>query len=206
MHKFGTAVILAGGKSSRMGFDKQLIQLNDENIIEHIAQILLEEFSEILLVSNSLPNGKYEKFEVIKDAIENKGPLSGIHSGLLSAQSDFVYFIACDMPIINLDYIRHMKKVIKRSTSSIRACVTRYKEWIEPFNSFYHKDITLLIEDHLKEEQSVYSLIKKTETIYIPESTARKFSKDWNMFLNINTTEDLERFLDNEKNKICRNA
>ena len=148
MNKFGTAVILAGGQSSRMGFDKQFLQLNNQNIISYLSEKLSNLFDDIIVVSNTLKKGDYNNFRVISDAIKGKGPLSGIHSGLLSARSEFVYFIACDMPNINLDYIEFMIKKIELNNNLPLATVTRYKNWIEPFNSFYHKNLIIKIERH----------------------------------------------------------
>ena len=48
---FGTTAILAGGKSSRMGFDKQLLMENDRRILEQVVEILKQEFSDILIVT-----------------------------------------------------------------------------------------------------------------------------------------------------------
>ncbi len=206
MPKFGSAVILAGGKSKRMGFDKKLIQLKNKDIITHLVETLEKEFSQILLSSNTMPIVKYEKFSVIHDVLRTKGPLSGIHSGLLAAASDYVYFIACDMPIVNLEYIKFMKSQLKRSKNINLACVTRYKNWIEPFNSFYHKDLAEAIPEHTLESHSIYSLIKKSPSLYISEQKAREFSKTWDMFININTQEDLERFYSHEKNNEGRDT
>ncbi len=199
MNKFGTAVILAGGQSTRMGFDKQFLQLNNQNIISYLSEKLSSIFDDIIVVSNTLQKGNYNNFRVISDVIKGKGPLSGIHSGLLSAKSEFVYFIACDMPNINLGYIQFMMERIENNNCSPLAIVTRFKNWIEPFNSFYHKDMISIIDNHLKTNRSIYALIKKVNSLLIKESLARQYSPDWSMFANLNTKEDVKEFMDTEK-------
>lgn len=194
MLKFGTAVILAGGKSTRMGFDKQLLKINERRLIDSLRKKLKGEFDEIIVVTNKSEYYIGLTDRITKDIIPDKGPLSGIHAGLMEASSKYVYFVACDMPNINLDYIRYMKKKLEKV--DVKACITKFGEWIEPFNAFYSKDMIKDIEEHLlKDRRSVSSLIEKLSVCYIEEEEARKFSPNWDMFLNLNTKEELKDYL-----------
>lgn len=194
MEKFGTAVILAGGKSTRMGFDKQLLRINERRLIDSLRKKLKAEFNEIIVVTNKSEYYIGLTDKITKDIIPGKGPLSGIHVGLVEASSKYVYFVACDMPNINLDYIRFMKERLEKI--DVKACVTKYGEWIEPFNAFYSKDLVKDIEEHLlQDRKSVNSLINKLPVCYIEEEEARRFSPNWDMFLNLNTKEELNDYL-----------
>jgi len=200
MKEFGSAVILAGGKSTRMGFDKQFLIINERRLIDSQIKKLRKEFDEIIVVTNK--SQYYIGFtdRITEDKILGKGPLSGIHAGLIEANSKFVYFIACDMPNINLDYIRFMKDKLKGKR--VMACITKYGNWIEPFNAFYSKEMIDHIEKHLKEDnRSVNSLLKKLSVCYIEEKEARKFSPNWDMFLNLNTKDELECYIKTVKIK-----
>lgn len=192
MKKFGSAVILAGGKSSRMGFDKKNIIINNEFLLVSMVEKLREIFNEVILITNK--ENKLNIFDIVsKDIIESKGPLSGIYTGLKLASSKYVYFIACDMPIINKDYILYMKSCIDKEESD--AIVTKYQNWIEPFNAFYSKNISNLIEEYLNiDRKNIYGLIKKLYVIYISEKVARRYSENFEMFYNLNTRKDLEDF------------
>lgn len=195
MKEFGTAVILAGGKSTRMGFDKQFLWIKERRLIDSIRKKLAREFDEIIVVTNKTQYYLWFTDKIIEDKIPNKGPLSGIHAGLVEASSKFVYFIACDMPNINLGYIRFMKGKLKHRDAV--ACITKYGQWIEPFNAFYSREMIGDIERHLMEDRrSVNSLIKKLPICYIQEEEARTFSPHWDMFLNLNTRKDLEDYLE----------
>ncbi len=195
MKEFGTAVILAGGKSTRMGFDKQFLWIKERRLIDSIRKKLAREFDEIIVVTNKTQYYLGFTDKIIEDKIPNKGPLSGIHAGLVEASSKFVYFIACDMPNINLGYIRFMKGKLKYRDAV--ACITKYGQWIEPFNAFYSREMIGDIERHLMEDRrSVNSLIKKLPICYIQEEEARTFSPHWDMFLNLNTRKDLEDYLE----------
>ncbi|MZQ74635.1 MAG: NTP transferase domain-containing protein [Peptoclostridium sp.] len=195
---FGSAIILAGGRSSRMGFDKQFIEINEKRLIEIMAARLSEAFDDIIIVTNRPEMYSCCKCKLTSDIIKGKGPLGGIHAGLLAAESEFVYVIACDMPYINIEYIKHMEGVIERRLEAVEgadACITLKGEWIEPFNAFYRKNLNKRIEEHLEsDKRAVYSLLKRLNTVYISELEARRFSPDWSMFFNMNTMEELRRY------------
>lgn len=195
---FGSAIILAGGRSSRMGFDKQFIEINEKRLIEITAGRLAQIFDEIIIVTNRPEMHSCCQYKLTSDIIKGKGPLGGIHAGLLAAESEFVFAIACDMPYINLDYIEHMKCVMESSIEAgedIDACITLKGEWIEPFNAFYRKSLVKSIEEHLEsDKRAVYSLLKQLNTTYISEFEARRFSPDWSMFFNMNTMEELRQY------------
>ncbi|MBZ2174744.1 molybdenum cofactor guanylyltransferase [Schnuerera sp. xch1] len=193
MKKFGTAVILAGGKSKRMGFDKQLLKINERRLIDNLRKKLGDLFDEIIVVTNKSEYYLGYTDKIITDKIVGKGPLSGIHAGLVEASSQYVYFVACDMPNINLDYIRFMKKRLEKI--SVKACITKFGKWIEPFNAFYSKEMIDDIEKHLTQNRrSVNSLIHKLPVYYIEEEEARIFSPNWDMFLNLNTKKELNDY------------
>lgn len=194
MKKFGTAVILAGGKSSRMGFDKQLLIINKRRLMDNLISKLKQEFDEIIIVTNKPEYYKGLGDKIIGDIIVGKGPLCGIHAGLTMSSSEFSYFIACDMPNINLDYIKYMKDSIRDIDTF--ACITRFGSWIESFNAFYSKKLKIEIEKHLfSGNRSINSLLEKMDVYYISEEEAREFSPNWDMFLNLNTKEDLNNYL-----------
>lgn len=198
MNKFGSAIILAGGKSSRMGFDKQLLKINERRLMDSLIHKLKEEFDEIIIVTNKPQYYIGLSHKITSDIFQNIGPLGGIHAGLIQASSQYSYVVACDMPNISLEYVRFMKSVIE--DKDVDGCVTRFGNWIEPFSSFYSQNIVKDIENHLKyENKSIYSLLRKLNVHYIEESKAREFSPNWDMFLNLNTREDLDNYLRNWK-------
>ena len=195
MDNLKSAVILAGGRSRRMGFDKQFLKINERRLIDSMVNRLKEEFDEIIIVTNKPWHYMGVGHKVVSDIIKDKGPLSGIHAGLKASSSRYVYFIACDMPYINLNYIKYMKENLYTTKAS--CCITKLGDWIEPFNAFYSKDTIKDIEEHLNQnKKSVHSLVKKLNTLYIEENTARSFSPNWDMFLNLNTKEDLQQYMD----------
>ncbi len=198
--KFGTAIILAGGKSSRMGYDKQKIQIGGMSMAIYIAKQLEALFDDIIIVTNT-PEYYRDKvdnmnYTYVVDIFKEKGPLGGLHAGLQKATSQWSYVTACDMPIVNIKYINMLKQVItheRLDEDQCFGCVTEINGFIEPFNAFYltsQKDQVEkgLIENRLKLSRFV---IEEKSRI-ITEEIARKFDHQLSMFLNLNTLMQLK--------------
>lgn len=160
MKKFGTAIILAGGKSSRMGFDKQFLEIENRRVMDGLIYKLEQEFDEIIIVTNKPEEYKDVKHKITTDIIIGKGPLGGIHAGLKKSSSSYAFVVACDMPNINIDYIWYMKKCI--GDKNIDGCTTYLGDLVEPFHGFYSKDIIDDVERYLDDNRkSVTGLIGK---------------------------------------------
>lgn len=194
MNLFGTAIILAGGKSKRMGFDKQLISFKHKKLINNQIDKLSNLFEDIIVVTHSPHYYRNMNCRTLCDEIYEKGPLAGIHVGLKHAISQFAYVLACDMPHINMAYIEYMQHMMR--TSKRDACITHLGNgWIEPFNAFYSKSMIEKIEAYLLSgKRSIYTLIEQCQVCYIDEKQARRFSPHWEMFLNLNTREEVKKY------------
>ena len=192
MNFMDTAIILAGGNSRRMGFDKQFISMGDMSITEYIIDTLKPLFPNIILVTNKPQAYNRADIEVVEDKYKGFGPLGGIHAGLMKSQSRYNYITACDMPYINGDYIRYMIRRLEKNEYEAEAVITRFGDWIEPFNAFYSKTLIPKIEAGIfADKRKISGLLKMADVIYIEESIARQYSPDWDMFMNLNTEKDL---------------
>ena len=76
-----TGIILAGGKSSRMGQDKGLLMLNGRTFMSHIIEALEPVVSDIIIVSNNSDYDIY-KLKRVADILKDSGPLAGLYTGL----------------------------------------------------------------------------------------------------------------------------
>lgn len=191
MKKFGTVIILAGGKSSRMGFDKQFLKIEQRSLMDSMIHKLSKEFDEIIIVTNKPDHYIGLGHKITGDLIENMGPLGGIHAGLTISSSQYALIVACDMPNINMEYIKYMKTQVRN-----HGCTTKFGNYLEPFISYYSKELIVEIEKYLKtNRKSIHGFLASVEFSYIEEDVARKFSHNWDMFLNLNTKDDLNTFL-----------
>jgi len=94
-----TGIILAGGKSSRMGSEKGFINLNARPFIVHILEAIKPLINDIIIVSD---NEVYDKFghQRVNDIIKNYGPIAGLYSGLKSSRTQYNLVLSCDVPLI----------------------------------------------------------------------------------------------------------
>lgn len=151
-------------------------------------------FEDIVVVTNLPALYRDMSVRTVQDIIPDKGPLSGIHAALSISRSDYVYMMACDMPCFYPVYCNHMRKRLEVRPAD--ACVTRFGDWIEPFHAFYsRKMLEAVRRDLLRNKTSVHYLLKEVDTLFIPEEEARGFTPDWSLFLNLNTREKYEAFI-----------
>lgn len=191
MKKVGTAVILCGGKSSRMGFDKSKIKIGDRLLIELVAEKLGCLFEEIILVAEKKDKFKDLRYTVLEDLKKEYGPAGGIYTGLKYASSKHVFFLACDMPIVNIRYIEYMLKNLR--DNDYDGIIPRHNNWVEPLHAFYSKNLIDAFEKGIMENNLVlYDIIRSSHILYIPEETTKKYNANMNMFSNLNYVSDLK--------------
>jgi len=196
MSIFKSAALLAGGKSSRMGFNKQMFHVAGERLFETFLPTLTKRFDDVMIVTTQPEIYEGMGVRAISDIIPGYGPLSGIHAAICEAECEYVYIIACDMPEINLAYIDYM--VGKLTASPADACITKKGDWIEPFHGFYSKRALPAIEsDLLAGIGTIYQPLQKINTLYISEMEARRFTPDWSLFHNLNTLEEYKSSIKN---------
>lgn len=189
-----SAIILAGGKSRRFKEDKQLMAHDGLLVMDSIIKVLKASFTELIIVTDKPDLYADKGVNAVRDDYEDKGPLSGIYTGLRHAASDYCFVTACDMPFPNQNYINYMSGQL----SNQEILVTLVNGFIEPFHGYYHRCLLLKLEESLINNRlGIQSFIRKQRYEAIDEGIARSYSKNLKMFLNINTQEE-RRFLKGE--------
>lgn len=185
-------MILAGGKGSRIGYDKKKLLLNDKTIISAQIERLGGIFDEIIVSSNN--DFEYEAVTVLPDGA-GTGPLAGIYQGLARCKSGYLYVIACDMPFVSPAFIEYMKlKVGEGGGQRYDACVARSGGFLQPFNALWNKSCAGPVRAAM--ENGMYKILpvlKKLRLYVIESDEAARFFDDagGDMFYNINYEEDL---------------
>jgi molybdopterin-guanine dinucleotide biosynthesis protein A len=187
---FGTAVILCGGKSSRMGFDKCKIKIKDKFLMEIIGGRLEEVFEDVILLSNDESKFRDMKYRVVEDIIPNAGPMGAIYSALKHASSRYVFVTACDMPVININFIKYMMELVK--DNNVEGVVSYRAGYVEPLYAFYSKSMIDRFESHINNGSfKLLEVIKSSRMHYIEENDVKRFSGNMNIFTNLNYKSDL---------------
>jgi molybdenum cofactor guanylyltransferase len=105
------AIVLAGGRSSRMGEPKALLDWHGEPLVHHVAGILAQVCRPVIVVvaagrSVPVPEG----VEITVDATPDRGPLEGVAAGIraLDGRSPAVFLAAVDLPLLHPAFVGQM--------------------------------------------------------------------------------------------------
>lgn len=190
---FDTAVILAGGKSSRMGFDKQLLERDHKHLAVYLAEELLKQFREVLVVTNTPELYREAPVRTCSDIYPGQGPISGMHSAFCHSDSEYIFVLACDMTGFSADYACYQAR--RMSQEKTEACVTMRGDKMEPFHGFYRRSLLSDMEKKLQEHKtSIFKLLMKHSVTGIREDEMKCYVDPENLFRNLNTPEDYHRF------------
>jgi molybdopterin-guanine dinucleotide biosynthesis protein A len=133
-----TAVVLAGGKSSRIGRDKSLLSFDGQPMIQRIVDQLLPLFDEVLIGANDPERFKFLNLRVAPDQQPDQGPLMGIVSCLTESGTDLNFVTACDVPDQNADFIAAML----RQAAGVDVVMPKSSDGgLEPLFALYRKSI-----------------------------------------------------------------
>lgn len=185
-----TGVILAGGKSSRMGVNKALLQLGGQKIIERTVELMCAIFSEVIIITNTPEEYKFLDLPLFEDIYKWKGPLAGIHSALMHSDVEEVFILSCDVPLMSREMIEYI--VNYKTNKLIRICEADGN--LHPLAGVYSKKILDALEKFLTEndqgDRSVRSFLKISETEIINAQNL-VFYRD-EIFFNVNSPEEFE--------------
>ena len=131
-----TGIILAGGKSSRMGTDKGILELNGRKMVDYVIKALTPNVDEIIIIAN---NKNYNNlgYKVYRDIIKNCGPMGGIYTGLMKSKTKNNMLVCCDIPNISSIIIEY----IIISAGEEAALVPIHNGQAEPLCAVYKKII-----------------------------------------------------------------
>ncbi|WP_161629759.1 MULTISPECIES: molybdenum cofactor guanylyltransferase [Rhodonellum] len=179
--------MLAGGKSSRMGADKGLVNLQGKPMLQHGIEVLQSIFSEVTLVSN---NPEYLRLglRIIPDLIANKGPMGGIYTGLCDSPFEMNFFVACDMPFIRSQAIEYVLAKAKDGEITLAGIGGKSQPLFGIYPKIFREEIRKNIEhNQLKMMVLIQELKSFTLELDVLGIDHEK------TFSNINTPEDLVR-------------
>lgn len=176
------AIILAGGKSSRMGQDKGLMLLNNKPMIAHLLATVKNITNDIIIVSNST---EYQQFgiEVREDLIKDAGPLAGIYTGLNFSKHTNNIVLSCDVPFVS----RNLLTFLIENSHQYDVTIPENSEKTHQVIGVYNKSCIPIFKAELENNQRKIKLALSKVNLHIVD--ANKFSQ--REFMNINTPNEL---------------
>jgi len=186
-----TGIILAGGKSRRLGEEKGLAEFNGKPLIQHTIDILQPVCYKIIISANRQLDG-YAAFgyEVVEDQIKDIGPMGGLMACLERSDTRYNFVISCDTPFIPSDLFPFLLESIENFQVAVPV---HHDNYIEPLCAVYATNVIWQLQ-HCIENRN-YKL-----TDFIAEVKAKKltindqlpFYHD-EMFVNMNTRKDIQK-------------
>ncbi|WP_418792053.1 molybdenum cofactor guanylyltransferase [Phosphitispora sp. TUW77] len=182
-----TAVVLAGGKSTRMGRDKALIRVTENRMLEGVVKVLAPEFPEIIISSNASSHN-IPGTRIIPDTVFGQGPLGGIYTCLKDSGHQVNFVVACDMPFIESRLAVHLVSL----APGYDAVIPRMGGHYQPLFAVYTKKCLPAIETSLNNGRNrIVSFYSKINSRFVGPDEIRQFGDLDMMFFNVNTPGDL---------------
>jgi len=186
-----TAVILSGGKSSRMGTDKSLLKISGNSLLDRAIAISQKYFANIIISGNEIELNRIYSLKLTKDIYSGLGPISGIHSGLFNSTTEKIFIYSVDIVFGNE---RLISEIIEYPTQ--KQIVLPLLEGIPQYTfAIYSKSALPVIEEMIKSNcvdmPTPKNLVKKVETEFIDFHKCIYFEEE--KFFNLNTPADYER-------------
>ncbi|MGE5483736.1 MAG: formate dehydrogenase accessory sulfurtransferase FdhD [Ignavibacteriales bacterium] len=188
-----TGVVLAGGKSSRMGSDKASLVIDGRPMIARVVDVLKEVFADVMIVGKNPERFQAPGVRTIGDSITGSGPLVGIYSALSACETPYCFVVACDMPCARPALVRWMVE----ECDGYDAFVPKIGPYLEPLFATYSKKCLIPIRDCLERgDYRVRGIFPEINMGYADETGIRAIDPDLESFTNIDTREDLRSLVE----------
>ena len=189
-----SCIILAGGKSIRLGHDKVTERLGNSTLLEKVISRIDSFIQEIVVVTAE--QREFEqlsgnpKVTTVTDIFPGRGSLGGIYTGLVRSNSFHNLVIAADMPFINRELIAYMID----TAEGFDYVIPRMGKFYEPLHAIYSKNCISPIENMINRDRRVIiELFDFVQVRYVDIEEIDRFDPEHLSFFNINTKQDLEK-------------
>ena len=186
-----TGILLAGGKSRRMGEDKRYLVVGEETLLERGLDVLRSVFQEVLVVIAQDSPSLGVEVKVVRDLVPECGSLGGLYTGLMQAATPWIFVVACDMPFLNQAVIAQFTS--RRASADI--VMAKIAARLHPMHALYGKHCLPVLEQMIQARQlKIQELISHASlrVEYVTEVDLFTIDPSGRSFQNVNTPEDLE--------------
>jgi molybdopterin-guanine dinucleotide biosynthesis protein A len=183
-----SAVVLAGGRGSRIGRDKALIKLGGCPLIERVVSRAAGVFENVIV--SGPERLEIKGFSVVPDERRGMGPIAGILAGLISAGTPWIMALPCDSPFIPEEFMRGMVSLI----NDHEVVAPKSGGFYEPLHALYSRSLIPRFERNIKAgESKIISLYQQVRVFEVGPEIYGKWDPEGMAFFNINTEDDLRR-------------
>lgn len=190
-HEPLTALVLTGGRSSRMGRNKALLSLEPGGppVVSLAVERLRRVADELLLVGSDPEPYAFLGLPQVPDVFPDAGSLGGIYSGLAAARNPYALAVACDMPFLSVELLSYMASLPR----AYDVLIPRIEE-PEPMHAVYSKRCLPWMEERLRAGRyKIVGWFEHARVEYVGRETLERFDPGLRSFYNMNTPEEWER-------------
>ena len=183
-----TGIILAGGKSTRMGTDKGLLMLNGKTFISHICESLKPITGDNIIIVSSNTDYDFLGYTRIEDLISDKGPVGGIYTGLKHSKTKMNIVLSVDVPFVTSDLLEWL---LIMHADSFMVTQLQENDKTTPLIAVYDRSMRIILGEAIAGNQlKLRSVVEEVDhqTLEVPEKWSRQT-------LNINTQEDYQNLI-----------
>jgi molybdenum cofactor guanylyltransferase len=185
-----TGVILAGGKSRRMGRDKAFLPFGKGLLIERVIEVIQRVTADVIVITNT--PAQYQRFglPMFADLIPEAGSLGGIYSGLVCARAPYSLCLACDMPFVKPEFLRFLCDTAAEADVVIPRNVEDFQPLCAVYSQVCREPVRQKIEaGRLK----ITGFFDEVRVRVIEGDLLATYDPDDVMFFNANTPEEYEQ-------------
>jgi molybdopterin-guanine dinucleotide biosynthesis protein A len=185
-----TGVVQAGGRSTRMGgHPKALLDLGGQRIIERVVNAVSAVLDDLLIVTNTPDLYAFLGLPMVGDVYPDAGSLGGIYSGLDAARGAAAFTVACDMPFLSPDVIR---LVVARARDA-DVVIPRVGGQLETLHAVYGRRCLPAMEACVRAGRyKITGFFGDVRVLEVPEAELAEHADVGQVFMNVNTPEELE--------------
>ena len=192
-----SAIVLAGGRSSRMGLPKAVLPFGAVSILEHLLATLRSAFDEIIVVAAPLTDEPFSIDRVLKNPVAViverdddafAGPVRALRRGLARANSDVVFACSCDLPLLRAELAAALCAMVVGHD----AAMPRVGGMLQPLCAAYRREpgIVALTAMEAAGERRLTMVAERLQVRAIDEAALRAIDPDLRSVLNVNTAAD----------------
>lgn len=186
-----SGVLIAGGRSRRMGQDKRFLRVAGVSVFDHILCVMQEMFPEnIVILAEPIDGLEMRGCSVAYDVVKGAGSLGGLLTGLITATRPRVFAVACDMPFLDADVVRFMSS----QSPNADVVAAHLDGRFHPLHAVYSKRCVPILQAMVERQdlkiQGLFSH-KELQISVLTKEDFLPFSSGLRSFQNVNTPHDL---------------
>lgn len=186
-----TGIVLAGGRSRRLGRNKAALDFGGRPLLHIVCERVAQVCPQVVVAASAggAPHQPPPGVEVVRDEQPGQGPLAGMQAGLRVAAFDYALVVACDMPFLSPALLRYMAGLPR----DYQALVPEWQGQRHPLHAVYSRTCLPIIDALLNQgRRSVEELLARVDVRPLREGEIRQWDADGLSLFNLNDAQDLE--------------